>query len=208
MVKLTGPGLSTDASGSLADQLTFSSWKGKSYLKKHRKPKQPRAKGQVAMRAMMGFLSAAWAALSSADKATWTDLANRTNIPPFNAYQAENLKRWRSGRQPSQAYPAAEIITCNNSLNYSVTPIPQAVLHLWEPRAFAGEWGWLIFHDTLVYPGTHWYKLVYATANIVPHIFKWKHAPLANGPQRYYLWSFSTDGRLAEFGRAAECLVT
>ena len=35
MVRLKGPGLASKASGSIANTLIFSNWKGKPYLKKH-----------------------------------------------------------------------------------------------------------------------------------------------------------------------------
>lgn len=108
MVKLTGPGLAKAASGTLAGQLTFSNWKGRAYLKKHRKPKQPRTGGQVGMRAMLAFLSAQWTEISAEDQATWADLAASSSISPFNAYQKVNLGRWRNFQRPSQAHPATE----------------------------------------------------------------------------------------------------
>ena len=57
MVKLTGPAIAQGAAGQLAGELIFSDWKGRAYLKKHRKPKQPRTPPQLAMCAMLRFLS-------------------------------------------------------------------------------------------------------------------------------------------------------
>lgn len=108
MVKLRGPGLAADAAGQLAGELVFSHWKGKAYLKKRTPPKQPRAPGQVATRAMMSFLSSQWSVISASDRATWYALAAQTDISPVNAYHAYNLQRWRSGKWPSAAHPATE----------------------------------------------------------------------------------------------------
>lgn len=105
MVKLTGPGLARGASGTLADQLIFSTWKGKAYLKRHRNPAQPRTPAQIAMRAVMRFLSQEWTNLSDALKDSWAALAAATNISPFNAYQAFNLARYRTFGSPSGIYP-------------------------------------------------------------------------------------------------------
>ena len=108
MVKLTGPGLANEASGSLAGQLTFSNWKGKAYLKKHTKPKQPRTPRQLSMRHTMTFLSQEWNAIPPVYHATWDDLARASNISPFNAYQKVNLQRWRNFQAPSILSPVTE----------------------------------------------------------------------------------------------------
>ncbi len=121
MVKLTGPGLAHQATGSIAGELTFSTWKGKPYLKKHRRPKQPRTTAQRSMRAMLSFLSDQWSVISAADKATWEPLAERTNVSPFNAYQAYNLDRNRNLRRPSQMYPASEIGSSGAFGTYTAT---------------------------------------------------------------------------------------
>lgn len=108
MVKLKGPGLAAGAAGQLGGQLIFSNWKATAYLKKHRRPKQPRTAKQISMRAVLAFLSSEWSGLSDADKATWLDLAAARNIPPSNAYLAYNLERWRRFKFPSTAHPATE----------------------------------------------------------------------------------------------------
>lgn len=108
MVRCKGPAIARDASGSLAETLTFSKWKGVSYLKQHRKPKQPRTPAQISMRVMLNFLSNRWNAIAQADKATWDALAAAGNVSAFNAYQGHNLTRWRNFQMPTQAYPAAE----------------------------------------------------------------------------------------------------
>ena len=109
VVKLTGPGLGQKASGSLAGQLTFSNWKDKGYLKVHRKPKQPRSPAQVSLRATMAFLSQQWSTIVAADQATWLNLARASEISPFNAYQAYNIKRARNNQRSTKAYPALEL---------------------------------------------------------------------------------------------------
>lgn len=105
MVKLTGPGLATKATGGLADALIFSSSKGRAYLKTKRKPKQPRTGAQIGMRAMMKFLAPAWSLTPGRDPTTWSDLATEAAISPFNAYLGYNLERWRNADPPTINYP-------------------------------------------------------------------------------------------------------
>lgn len=146
MVKLTGPGLSTEASGSLNDQLTFTNWKGKAYAKRHRKPKQPRTDAQRTLRAMMSFLSRGWAACPPAARATWEPLAAETNIAPFNAYQAGNLDRWQEFNYPSQAYPATEAGVLPSIAGWTVTPRPQALHHSILITDVKDGWAIGLFH--------------------------------------------------------------
>jgi hypothetical protein len=105
MVKLKGPSLSTAAAGGLGKTLIFAESKGRRYAKKWHQPANPKTKGQVAMRAMVRFLSQQWSLLSAADQATWEARAAATVISPFNAYQAFNLERWRRFQGPTQHLP-------------------------------------------------------------------------------------------------------
>lgn len=184
MVKLTAPALGTRATGTLARALIYSHWKNTAYLKKHASPTQPRAPGQLAMRAMMGFLSAEWAQLSPADQATWSGLAAAANISPFNAYQGTNLSRWRNFLAPTQTYPAPGMGVMPTWTVASATGLPRAVeikmtvVTLWDGWGATvhhvpapgtdGVWNDLLkiqaFHDTITYtfvlrdfePGEHY----------------------------------------------------
>jgi len=109
MVKLTGPGLGARASGQLGQALIFSSNKGRAYVKKHARPKQPRSPAQVSLRAMMQFLSSQWSNIAPLEKSSWNAAAARQQISPFNAFQAYNLKRARNDQAPSKEFPAREL---------------------------------------------------------------------------------------------------
>ena len=148
MVKLRGPGLSTHAGGTLADQLIFSNWKGRAYLKTHRKPKQPRSPGQVAMRAMMSFLSAEWAQIIPENQATWDELAKHDNVSPFNAYQGYNLQRWASFEAPSKKYPALEFGTAPTTTPLVLFGLRHAIRVTYSVTIAASGWGNDIHHVT------------------------------------------------------------
>jgi len=120
MARTYGPLFSMDASGTIGNAITFSKWKGRNYVRNRVIPHNPKSAGQTAIRAMFGFLAQAWAAILTADKATWDDEAGYDAISDFNAYQRKNQKRYRDFKAPSQANPAAEVGTP------SVTPTPSA----------------------------------------------------------------------------------
>ena len=108
MVKVAGPLMSFDASGTLANTATFSKWKGRNYVRQRVIPSNPKSALQVSTRAMLRFLSQHWASIAAPDKATWDDLAAASQISPFNAYVGRNGSRWREFQAPADAYPAAE----------------------------------------------------------------------------------------------------
>lgn len=107
MVRLKGPALSLAASGTAADAVTFSNWKGKSYLKRRSVPSNPNTPAQHVYRIYMTWLNTAWSTLSNSDKATWQPLATASDVAPFSAFLSENIKRWNNFKPPGKAYPIA-----------------------------------------------------------------------------------------------------
>ena len=108
MVVVTGPLFSITASGSLAKAVTYSSWKGRAYVRQRVIPANPKTGPQTGMRSMLKFLSQEWTNLSIAEKADWTTRAAATVISNFNAYVSYNQSRWRSYKNPSKLDPADE----------------------------------------------------------------------------------------------------
>ena len=100
MVKVKGPMMSLDASGTLAGTFTFSKWKGRNTVRSHAVPSNPRSPAQVSTRAMMKFLATAWTNLSTAQKATFQTIATTYAISPFNAYVKHNMSRWTQFQGP------------------------------------------------------------------------------------------------------------
>lgn len=186
MVKLTGPGLAKAASGQLGGALIFSSSKGRAYLKKLTKPKQPRTPGQVASRAMMAILSAEWHNILAAHQATWNDLADAAAISPFNAYQRENLTRWSNHLAPSTRYPADETGSFGAQGLPYFEPLVRTIRIYWQQTVIGNAWltlisgartdadppkpsnllagvrvgltGWYEYIHGPLEPGTYWYR--------------------------------------------------
>jgi hypothetical protein len=97
--------MSLDASGSLANAIVFSKWKGRNYARQLVRPANPKSALQVSMRAMMRFLSQNWAGIAATPKATWDALATAGNFTAFNAFIRANQRRWREFLPPSQTNP-------------------------------------------------------------------------------------------------------
>jgi hypothetical protein len=100
MALVTGPLLSLDARGKVAGALVFSNWKGRPVVRKLVTPSNPQSGAQTGQRAMLGFLSTAWAPLSAAKKATWDTLAATGNYSGFNAFTKYNLDEWTQFQTP------------------------------------------------------------------------------------------------------------
>lgn len=63
MAKVTGPFMSIDASGTFADVLTASKWKGRSYMRQRVIPSNPSTSGQESVRSILGTLAKACTAV-------------------------------------------------------------------------------------------------------------------------------------------------
>jgi len=103
MATTKAPLFSLDASGTLADAIVFSKWKGRTYVRRHAIPSNPRSALQVGMRSVFGFITQDFSSLTSNEKAEWDALAAPDNITQLNAQVRDAQKRarrnegWRQG---------------------------------------------------------------------------------------------------------------
>jgi len=107
MATTKAPLFGLDASGTLADSIVFSKWRGRTYVRKHAIPSNPRSALQVGMRSVFKYITQAWAGLTQAQKDAWNGLADPDNITQLNAQvrdaqsRARRNEGWRRG--PSEA---------------------------------------------------------------------------------------------------------
>lgn len=148
MVKVNAPMMSLSASGTLGDAITFSSWKGRSYVRERVIPSNPRSGGQVGRRSMFAFLTQKWDALATVDKATWQDLADQLVASPFNAFVSDNMEGWHNFLTPTQATPATRTGTpSDNALTAAVWEENRVKLSI-AGTALGDAWGLAIFAAT------------------------------------------------------------
>jgi hypothetical protein len=101
MARTSGPLFAESASGTLANQLTYATWKGRSYVKKKGVPTGELTTDQSIFQQIMRFLTKQWSAsLTQADRDTWLQQAIDTNTSPINAFTAENIPPTPSAFQP------------------------------------------------------------------------------------------------------------
>jgi hypothetical protein len=149
MVRLYGPLMSLDASGTIADAVTFSKWKGRNYARQRVIPSTPNSVSQQSIRAMMKFLSQGWAAVSAADKADWQTRADQSTISTFNAFVGYNLERWRAFRLPSKTDPADETGVAPAAPTTTVSTGVRELMLSIADGAQLPDWEWLIFRSTV-----------------------------------------------------------
>lgn len=193
MVKVYGPMFSLKASGTLADTITFTSWKGRSVVRERVIPSNPQSGPQTGMRSMMKFLSQIWNGLTTGNKATWEDLAAATVISEFNAFTSFNMLRWRSYKTPSKETPAAEASGAPAAPTTTPTGgIRQVQLSIAD-GAPAPDWGWII-HSSTTTAFTPAYSNVIAVIpwGATPTIYI--HSPLDPDTYYYRIMGFMADG--------------
>lgn len=137
--------MSFEASGSIAQTVVFSRWKGRPYVRQHVIPANPKSALQVSTRAIMGFLAQNWAALSSANKATWETQADAITASPFNAFTKANLTNWTQFLAPSQLTPITRAGTPGSSTTPLLTGGVGQVTIDHQLTTAADNWGFLIF---------------------------------------------------------------
>jgi len=99
MALVTGPLLSLSASGTIADTMTFSRWKGRAYVRQRVIPTYTNTTLQANVRDLMRDLSVAWKlgstvgaiAINSAYKIAYDTAASGLGISGFNLFAKETV---------------------------------------------------------------------------------------------------------------------
>jgi len=200
MVKVYGPMMSLDASGTLADAITFSKWKGRQYARERVIPSNPKSGAQVGRRSMFRFLTQLWASVGDADQATWQDLADQLVASPFNAYISDNMVDWHNFLCPSEATPATRAGTpSDNALTAAVWEENRVKLSL-AGSALGDAWGIIIFakEGGAVTPAVGNAVLVEADTTIAAHDIFWTPPTVATW--HFDSIAFADDGAQAAAG--------
>ncbi len=186
MASVKGPLFSLDASGTVAGAVVFSKWKGRNYVRRHAVPSNPKSPGQLGVRAMMKFLSQYWTTLSANDKADWETRAEVTNVSPFNAYVAYNMRRWGTYAGPSQTDPATEADAVGTIANEGATAGSRSILLDIEVTVLAQNWGVIIHRDPLTAFTPSRSNAVQVIAAESAAVFTWLDFPLTVGVEMFY----------------------
>ncbi len=148
MATTKAPLFGLDASGTIAGSIVFSKWRGRTYVRRHSIPANPKSGLQVGMRAGLKFTTQDWANLTAALKEAWAQLAAPDNITLLNAavrYNQRELRRnlgiWRTPDATPGTAADAPTIT-------SVTPQPKSLVLDWTAGANAPQYTWYLHRST------------------------------------------------------------
>ena len=201
MVKVYGPMMSLDASGTLGNAVTFSKWKGRNYVRERVIPANPKSGAQVGRRSMFKFLSQQWASVATIDQATWQDLAEQLIASRFNGFVSANMTAWHNFLTPSEASPATRIGTPSDNVLTAAAWEENRVKLTLSGSALGDAWGIVIFADiAAVTPAVGNAIIVDPDTTIAAHDIFW--TPPSVTTWHFNSIAFADDGAQAVAGGA------
>jgi hypothetical protein len=149
MASTKAPLFGLDASGTIAGALVFSKWRGRTYVRRHAIPKNPRSGLQVGMRQVMKWTTQDYKNLSTAQKETWADLAAVDNITLLNAQVRNNQKRARLNQGWMQTADATPGTTPDAPTSPTTAEAAKTLILSWtRPVTNQGDYTAAIYMDT------------------------------------------------------------
>lgn len=194
MVKLSAPMLSLDASGKLGGAIVFSKWKGRNYARALVTPSNPRAGGQVGMRAMLKFLSQYWTYVAPAHRSSWNDPADAAVISQFNAFVGYNLTRWRNFHSPCIVHPAEEAEAAPGAPTTTPTDGVRQISLSIAQGAPAADLGFVIHRSTTTGFTPAFANCIAVIPDLGEDPVLYVDTPLAAGAYYYRISGFMNDG--------------
>lgn len=208
MVKVNAPMLSLDASGTIADSMVFSKWKGRNYVRTRVIPSNPRSGKQTGIRAIIAFLTKEWAKIDASSQASWEQLAKQKNVSPFNAYVGTNAFDWRNALYPAKAYPAARSSTAPSAPTLSAQGGQRQATITITKGATQPSWGYSIHRSTTSGFSPSWTNCIALVPIDSNGNASYIDTPLAAGTYYYTAIPFNDDGKAGSAATQASATVT
>lgn len=150
MALTKAPLFGLDASGTIAGSIVFSKWKGRTYVRRHAVPHNPRTGLQVGMRAGFKFVSQDFANLSPTIVDHWKTIADKTGITPLNAQIKAGQQNIRLGLGVIQDPTAAPGTTPNAPTGGAAAAEPKTLVLTWlHPGANPGDYTTMVWMSTV-----------------------------------------------------------
>lgn len=148
MATTKGPLMSLDASGSVADTITFSKWKGRNYVRELVIPANPKTGLQTGVRATFKFITQVWASLSATIQGNWADLAKANAVTPLNEMIRDNQTRGRQDFGMKQDPTVAEGAVEAAPVGGAAAAQPKSLKLTWTDSVGADDWCTEIYMST------------------------------------------------------------
>lgn len=207
MVKLRGPGLAQDASGTLAGVLIFSNSRGKAYAKKLTIPKQPRPIAQVASRAAFKFLTEQWTNLNNLQRLTWSDQLGFPDLDFYHRYVAENLRTFQLAQPPSKSYPPTRTGSVSTWHYWTLTPQGRRTQHKISVNAINAGWGTLIMRDTSPITAAAFDYVINIEHMPSSAVYSFWDGPLTPGTWYYRAKRITVDGNISGYSASRSVVI-
>jgi len=195
MARVSAPLFSLDASGTVANAIVFSKWRGRQYVRRHARPKNPRSAGQIGIRAAMKFLAQAYTDNKGDIDTNFADPSKSANVSFFNAYVAYNIRRWRQAHGVSIEYPATE--SANSiTITQGLTAGQRNIIVSVTASATTLLWAIAIYRSTATITTVNWNNCI----AIIPvtdgaaHLYT--DAPLVAGTYHYRAAAINNTGKI------------
>lgn len=197
MVKITSPLLAAQASGTLAETITYAQTARGAIARARGDLRDAKSPAQVGRRVMIQFLTQQWGAISDADKATWQQIADERKTSPYHAYLHVNASNWHHHLAPGQKTPLGRTLPpASNPSGWNTVWVEHRIkITIWTPLIY-DSWGLVFFAgDT-----TGFTPAVANCMKTVLYVVKATHVYYWTPPirQTWYLTfqQFSVDGRI------------
>lgn len=124
MAKTNAPLLSWGASGTIAKTQVYSTWKGRSYVRRHVIPANPNSPAQQETRNTWKFLNKVWAYVPAGAIGAWDLYATNSRFTPKNGWLKQNLSPLRE--ETDLANIVLSVAAGSGIIADSMTPTPAA----------------------------------------------------------------------------------
>lgn len=133
----------------MAGSIVFSKWKGRTYVRRHAVPHNPKSGLQTGMRAVFKFVSQTYAVLGATAIGHWKSIADKTSITPLNAQMRASQQNARLGNGPIHDPTDAAGTTPNAPATATATAAAKSLVLNWtHPATNPGQYAVMIWMST------------------------------------------------------------
>jgi hypothetical protein len=191
MAKVSGPLLSMDASGTVANAFTFSKWKGRNYVRQRVIPSNPQTAAQTAVRSMFAGLVMAYQANTPEIKSAFEARAKATNVSAFNAFVGFNQKRASEGKFAADTLTPTDAPPLNDATDLDTQVTGKYVTLTWTDALDPEAWMYAIYRALAADPTGVQAQLIGVVGAGVETM---QDGPLASGAWHYVIRAISKNG--------------
>jgi hypothetical protein len=208
MARIIEPFWSDAAAGTLAHLITYYRTPHGHAAHARGRPRYTETGLQRAIRLIMPAMARDWHLLSVPASVTWDGLADQNATTCYHAFLSYNMRRWRTFKPPTQAYPPAETGTNPTVMSWTRSSGKGYVNHEINVQTLNSLWT-LSMHRATAYFGPATLPKTSRLLTIhAPGYLRWSEQGLAPGTYYYRYRCGSTSGKTLQTSLPAVAVVT